>query len=400
MKLHGCVLERPAALGNAPWRADGAEPRRRAGGALRATRAWARLIPDAAVVAASAVAAVSASGIAVPAGRGTTPGPASTDDNAPDAARGFRAASGAVGPVSCALTRGVQVHFISPSLLVRTRVTGPGYPRDVASFANRRQRKVPSHDQHPNPIGRDGVRGVRNRRVNCSEQYRHGLRCSVAHHRGGDLHRADGRVASTIRRGLPPPTGPSTCRTRPTTWWRASPARPPRPSPAPTRQRGRAATAARPRRPRWTEPTALARPKRGTSSSPTPRTTCPRDHADGVIHLIAGNGTEGDRGDGGLATHAELDSPQGVAVDGTGDVFIADTDNKCPGGHPAGAIITVAGNGTAGYNGDNGPAPRAELIVPTGLAVDALGDLYIADSGNNVIRRVSTTGSSPRWPVT
>ena len=116
---------------------------------------------------------------------------------------------------------------------------------------------------------------------------------------------------------------------------------------------------------------------------------------DGTIHLIAGNGTEGYRGEfGGPAARAELDSPQGVAVNAKGDVFIADTyNNVIREVTPRGFISTYAGNGTAGYRGDNGPAWRAELSSPTGLAVDALGNLYIADSGNNVIRRVSTNGS-------
>ena len=91
---------------------------------------------------------------------------------------------------------------------------------------------------------------------------------------------------------------------------------------------------------------------------------------------------------------AELDSPQGVAVNARGDVFIADTyNNVVREVTPRGFIATVAGNGSAGYKGDNGPAVRAELSSPTGLAVDALGNLYIADSGNNVIRRVSTNGT-------
>ncbi len=90
---------------------------------------------------------------------------------------------------------------------------------------------------------------------------------------------------------------------------------------------------------------------------------------------------------------AELDSPQGVAVNAKGDVFIADTyNNVVREVTPQGAISTYAGDGNPGYRGDDGPARRAELSSPTGLALDALGNLYIADSGNNVIRRVSTSG--------
>jgi sugar lactone lactonase YvrE len=114
---------------------------------------------------------------------------------------------------------------------------------------------------------------------------------------------------------------------------------------------------------------------------------------DGVVHLIAGNGTEGSRADGGSATHAELDNPQGVAVNAKGDIFIADTyNNVIREVSPQGFISTYVGDGFAGYRGDNGPAARAQLSSPTGLAFDALGNLYIADSGNSVIRRVSTSG--------
>jgi streptogramin lyase len=113
----------------------------------------------------------------------------------------------------------------------------------------------------------------------------------------------------------------------------------------------------------------------------------------GNIQLFAGNGTEGYSGDGGPATQAELDSPQDVAVDSSGDVFIADTyNNVIREVTPNGVISTVAGSGTPGYSGDNGPATSAELCSPSGVAVDSLGNLYIADSCNNVIRRVSTTG--------
>ena len=87
----------------------------------------------------------------------------------------------------------------------------------------------------------------------------------------------------------------------------------------------------------------------------------------GVIQLVAGNGTEGNRGDGGWATHAQLDNPQDVAVNIWGDVFIADTDNNVIREvTPFGRITTYAGNGTAGYSGDGGRATRAELDSPTG----------------------------------
>jgi hypothetical protein len=110
---------------------------------------------------------------------------------------------------------------------------------------------------------------------------------------------------------------------------------------------------------------------------------------DGTIRLFAGDGTAGDAGDGGQATSAELDDPQAVAVDASGDVFIADTDsNEVREVTPDGTIHDFAGDGTAGYSGDGGSAADAELGQPSGVAVDADGNVYIADSSNNVIRRV------------
>jgi hypothetical protein len=142
------------------------------------------------------------------------------------------------------------------------------------------------------------------------------------------------------------------------------------------------------------QPTALARDNAGDLFIADTEDNVVREITpDGVIHLIAGNGTEGDRGQGGPALHAELDSPQGVAVNGQGDVFIADTYNDVVREvTPRGFISTYAGDGNPGYRGDNGPAGKAELSSPTGLALDSVGNLYIADSGNSVIRRVSTNG--------
>ena len=112
--------------------------------------------------------------------------------------------------------------------------------------------------------------------------------------------------------------------------------------------------------------------------------------ATGDIITVAGNGTAGYSGDGGPATAAELDSPRGLAVDSAGDLFIADNGNNVIREvvKATGDIITVAGNGTAGYSGDGGPATAAELNAPIGVAVDSAGDLFIADYGNNVIREV------------
>ena len=115
--------------------------------------------------------------------------------------------------------------------------------------------------------------------------------------------------------------------------------------------------------------------------------------ATGVITTVAGNGTAGFAGDGGAATSAELDVPYGVAVDGLGDLYIADEDNNCIRRVDAttGIITTVAGNGTAGFSGDGGAATSAQLDGPTGVSFDGLGDVYIADQTNQRIRRVEVT---------
>ena len=114
----------------------------------------------------------------------------------------------------------------------------------------------------------------------------------------------------------------------------------------------------------------------------------------GVITTVAGNGTYGDSGDNGPATAAELSYPQGVAVDAAGDLFVADVVNNSirEVNHANGVIATVAGNGSPGYSGDGGQATAAELSGPAGVTVNAGGDLFIADTGNNVIREVNLPG--------
>ena len=113
-----------------------------------------------------------------------------------------------------------------------------------------------------------------------------------------------------------------------------------------------------------------------------------------TINTIAGNGTAGFSGDSGLATSAELNGPYGVAVDSGDNLYIADPGNnrirKVAAG--TGVITTIAGKGSAGYSGDNGAASGAELNLPTGVAVDSAGNVYIADAGNNVIRKINTSG--------
>jgi uncharacterized protein (TIGR03437 family) len=117
--------------------------------------------------------------------------------------------------------------------------------------------------------------------------------------------------------------------------------------------------------------------------------------ATGIITIVAGNGAEGYAGDGGLAVNAELGGPTGVAVDHSGNLYIADLNTNVIRKVVAatGIITTVAGNGSAGYSGDGGPAPKAELKSPAGVAVDGSGNLYIADQYNCSIRKVaSATG--------
>ena len=114
-----------------------------------------------------------------------------------------------------------------------------------------------------------------------------------------------------------------------------------------------------------------------------------RKVSNGVITTVAGNGTPGYGGDNGPATSAQLNVPEGVTVDAAGNLYIADRDNNRVRKVANGVITTIAGNGTAGYSGDGGPAISAELNGPLGIAVDAAGNIYIADYYNNRIRKVS-----------
>jgi len=112
--------------------------------------------------------------------------------------------------------------------------------------------------------------------------------------------------------------------------------------------------------------------------------------ATGTITTVVGTGIAGYGGDGGLATQAAISVPQGMAMDSVGDLFIADSANNVVREviSPTGVITTIAGTGSAGYGGDGGPAAHAQLNYPTNLAIDGAGDLFIADSLNNRVREV------------
>jgi sugar lactone lactonase YvrE len=117
----------------------------------------------------------------------------------------------------------------------------------------------------------------------------------------------------------------------------------------------------------------------------------------GIITTVAGSNVPGFYGDGGAATNARLNAPAGVALDNLGNIFIADLNNsRIRKVDTNGIITTYAGNGVSGFAGDGGPATNAEikggLGSPYGLCLDSTGNLYLADTGNGRIRKVDTNG--------
>ena len=114
---------------------------------------------------------------------------------------------------------------------------------------------------------------------------------------------------------------------------------------------------------------------------------------DGIISTIAGSSTSSFSGDGGPATAANFNSPVGVAVDNIGNIYIADNSTHTIRViNSSGIIHTIAGTGTSGYSGDGGAASAATLNEPYGVAVDTSGNIYVADQGNQRIRKVNTSG--------
>ncbi|HZL28082.1 MAG TPA: hypothetical protein VFC39_16285, partial [Acidobacteriaceae bacterium] len=121
------------------------------------------------------------------------------------------------------------------------------------------------------------------------------------------------------------------------------------------------------------------------------------DAVTGLISTVAGNGIPGFAGDGGLATKASINQPVGLQLDGAGNLFFVDSANHVVRRVDAVSqvITTVAGvGGVCGYTGDSGPANAANLCEPSGIAFDAGGNLYIGDTGNNVVRRVDAVNGN------
>ncbi|MGW6771380.1 NHL domain-containing protein [Streptomyces sp. NPDC055037] len=116
--------------------------------------------------------------------------------------------------------------------------------------------------------------------------------------------------------------------------------------------------------------------------------------ADGTISTVAGTASAGSKGDGGPAVSAQLNRPHGVAVDDAGDLYISDTSNhRVRRVTVDGTISTVAGTSAGGFGGDDGPATSAQLKTPVDVVVDSAGTLYISDADNHRVRKVTTDGT-------
>ena len=114
-----------------------------------------------------------------------------------------------------------------------------------------------------------------------------------------------------------------------------------------------------------------------------------RIDSSGTIQTVAGNGSAAYAGDGGSASSASLNNPGGVVVDSSGTLFIVDSVNQRVRKVTGGIISSVAGTGTAGYSGDGGPALQAQFNNPFAITADTAGNLYVGDIGNNRVRKIS-----------
>jgi uncharacterized protein (TIGR03437 family) len=146
---------------------------------------------------------------------------------------------------------------------------------------------------------------------------------------------------------------------------------------------------------RFYSPRAIARDSGGNLYvADTGNSLIRKISADLSVRTIAGLGTAGFSGDGKAAVNAQLNSPGGIAVDVAGNIYIADTGNqRIRRIDPNGVITTVAGTGTAQYSGDGAPGVLAALNTPSGLAVDSSANLYLADTGNHAVRKLGADGN-------
>jgi len=148
-------------------------------------------------------------------------------------------------------------------------------------------------------------------------------------------------------------------------------------------------------------PGAVAVDSSGTLYFTTGNCVLAMDLKSGLLTRAAGVAASGYSGDGGAASSAQFSAPGGLATDAAGNLYIADSGNHAVRVvTPDGNVATLAGNGAPGYSGDGGPAAMASLNGPQGLAADGYGNLYIADTNNNVVRRVSSSGLITTWAGT
>jgi sugar lactone lactonase YvrE len=119
------------------------------------------------------------------------------------------------------------------------------------------------------------------------------------------------------------------------------------------------------------------------------------DMSTGIVTTVAGTGVAGFSGDGGPAVKAQFNYPGGLAVDARGNLFVSDTWNHRVRRIDAstGIVTTVAGTGVAGFSGDGGPAVKAQFNYPLGLAIDTSGNLFVAESAGQRVRKITAGGA-------